>query len=84
MKKTFFVLSFILLAMTFISCGPTGCECLNNRMNMYSSSSGGTALNKKCIDKFGEDIPNNLRGTDAFSEKLIENYKKDCDDDYYK
>jgi hypothetical protein len=86
MKKSIKIISiftFVLLSMNLVSCGPTGCECLNNRMNMYSSETGGTALNKKCVDKFGSDIPDNLRGTDAFADKLVEKYKEDCGDEYY-
>lgn len=76
-KSITLLLLFTLISTTLISCGPTGCECIENRNNLYHNDGG---LNKRCVDKFGDDIPDNLRGTDAFTAQLLKNYEEDCDE----
>lgn len=72
-KITLLILSLSL----FYSCGPSACECLKNHNSLYS---GGIGTTKKCVDKFGSDIPDNLRGTDEFSRRLVRNFEEDCDE----
>lgn len=74
MKINKWVFLLLLLSISlFYGCGPTACECLKNHNGLYS---GGIGLTKKCVDKFGSDIPDNLRGTDEFSRELVKNMKK--------
>ena len=44
-----------------------------------SNNLGNDGITKECVDKFGADIPDNLRGTDEFTRRYRENIEKGCD-----
>ena len=75
MKNLIKVLFLFSSALLLNSCGPTGCECLRNQRQLYN-----LGITKDCVDKFGADIPDNLRGTDEFARQLKKNYEDDCDE----
>ncbi len=88
MNKTFIKLNISLITLFFISCGPTPCECLeqyqtsglsfNSRGGLKYKSNISPTLVKKCISKYGDEIPNNIRGTQKFQDEMKKILSKKC------
>jgi hypothetical protein len=66
---------FGVITTLFISCsfGPSACECLDIYEYKHGLKSG-----RKCVEKFGGDIPDQYRGTYEYSEKMKSILRREC------
>lgn len=85
MRIKLLALGFIILTSSCAS-GPTACECLDSYhykgVDVHNFSEGVSRLAdpRKCIEKYGSEIPESYRGTPEFKDKMIEVLEKQCDE----
>lgn len=80
MKKNLRLLGVILLlTLLFTNCGgPSACDCLKEYRKNYFIDVQDRYLVERCIKKYGKDIPQEFRGTDEFSRRMIELLENKC------
>lgn len=84
MKKVITIAGVFLFSLLLItSCGgPSACDCLKEfnkdpYLDLYNIDAN---LLKRCVEKYGKDIPQELRGTEEFSRRLKEIVENKCRD----